>query len=148
MRRNRRWQERWEEITEAEIEAAADVMLTPIAAPDPGPKNKWRAMKDEDIIAHQESWRSCCEDDQSGRVGARDRIMERRVAKCSKCPQEFLTERPKFCRRKDCPQRSVARLLGFDPDMLELLGDDFEHSHQGEVLPPGRARGRRQATKK
>lgn len=42
------------EITEAEIEAAADVMLTPVAALDHGPKYKWRALMDADIIAHQE----------------------------------------------------------------------------------------------
>ena len=42
------------EITEAEIEAAADVMLTPVAAPDPGPPHKWRALKDKDIIEHLE----------------------------------------------------------------------------------------------
>ncbi len=42
------------EITEAEIEAAADVMLTRVAAPDPGPTNKWRALQDADIIAHEE----------------------------------------------------------------------------------------------
>ena len=43
-----------DQITEAEIEAAADVMLTPVAAPDPGPAHKWRALMATDIIAHQE----------------------------------------------------------------------------------------------
>jgi hypothetical protein len=49
------------EITEAEIEAAADVMLTPVAACDGKPtKGRWLALKDEDIIAHQEVGDQVC----------------------------------------------------------------------------------------
>lgn len=59
------------------------------------------------------------------------------MAQCTKCPQMFLTEWPRFCSRKDCPQRRVAKLLGYDPDILELLGDD----EQRERLQPEPAGG-------
>jgi hypothetical protein len=42
------------------------------------------------------------------------------MAQCAKCPQTFLTEWPKYCSRKDCPQRRAAEQMGIDPDAIEL----------------------------
>lgn len=63
------------------------------------------------------------------------------MAKCSKCPQTFLTEWPRFCSRRDCPQRGAAEREGMTGYIdTDDMRDPRMHPAPGDRLSNGNSR--------